>query len=449
MKTSIIIRTYNEEKWISRCLCKVLSQRIESDVEVIVVDSGSSDKTVQKALLHGAKIVTVPVYKPGLSLNAGVRESTGSILVFLSAHCIPVNDEWLSRLTKPLLEGHSRLVGAYGRQLPTPSSDAADIRDLLITFGNEDRLQTKDTFFHNANSTILRSAWEKVEFDESASNIEDRLWAERVISMGYNLKYCADAAVYHWHGIHQYGDLSRLKGTIDILKNRTQIYRSVTSYYPVKQKWMAFVLRVHPLSQFDARMLKKVADVLKQTSFDWTIVICTPDSAPKHNEELCFDYSYISRDGTDTSSFVDSLRYCIEQYEDNSGEIVESFAVFNLDYISRDPSDIEDMISYFLTYDCDLLVPRYTESKPSDSCFHEYLPITDTDSLFNGLHRDFSSDYGTVIPGYCILSNASLIRSSGCNHRVSLARFPVLGQEKLIKISSESEFYRLKLAFGI
>ena len=64
--------------------------------------------------------------------------------------------------------------------MPLSYSNANDVRDLLITFGKENKLQSEDPFFHNANSAILYKYWKKYKFSETVSNIEDRLWAKQI-----------------------------------------------------------------------------------------------------------------------------------------------------------------------------------------------------------------------------------------------------------------------------
>src|SRR3989338_9684720 len=97
-KVSIIIRTKNEERWISQCLNSVFSQDY-GDFEVIIVDNESSDKTIEKPHQYKLKkVITCKDYKPGIALNMGIRESKGDYIVALSGHCIPVNDKWLNCL---------------------------------------------------------------------------------------------------------------------------------------------------------------------------------------------------------------------------------------------------------------------------------------------------------------------------------------------------------------
>ena len=74
---SLIIRTKNEERWITSCLDAVFNQSYKS-FEVILVDNESTDKTVSKARQYNVKkIVTINNYLPGKALNLGIEQSIG------------------------------------------------------------------------------------------------------------------------------------------------------------------------------------------------------------------------------------------------------------------------------------------------------------------------------------------------------------------------------------
>ena len=158
------------------------------DFEVILVDNNSTDKTVEKAHLAGVKIFLIKKFLPGKALNLGIKNSQGEYIVCLSAHCIPTNKNWLKNLIKNF-ELEKNVAGVYGRQEPMEFSRDADKRDLFLVFGLDRKVQIRDSFFHNANSIIKKSVWNKIKFDEKISNIEDRLWGEKVIQSGYKLIY--------------------------------------------------------------------------------------------------------------------------------------------------------------------------------------------------------------------------------------------------------------------
>ena len=214
---SIIIRTKNEERWIGLCIEQIKKQKF-NNYEIILVDSLSTDKTVDKARRHGIdKLITISDYKPGKAINMGIEASNGELIVILSAHCLPINNKWLDELIEEI-SSDKKIAGVYGKQVPMDFSSNEDKRDLLIVFGEDARVQIKDSFFHNANSIIKREIWEKVNFDNDVQNIEDRLWAEEILKQNYKIKYTPKAAVYHYHGIHQSGNTKRLEGVTKIIE---------------------------------------------------------------------------------------------------------------------------------------------------------------------------------------------------------------------------------------
>jgi len=214
-KVSIIIRTKDEERWITSCLRGVFDQDFK-DFEVIVVDNESSDNTLRKAAEFPVKIVKIKEFFPGRAINAGIRKSKGRFIACLSGHCIPVDRHWLSGLLRNFDD--PKVAGVYGRQEPMAFSSDRDKRDLLITFGLDRRVQARDSFFHNANSMFRRCVWEEHPFDEEVSNIEDRIWAETMIGLGFRLVYEPEASVYHWHGIHHDADPVRAAKTVRVLE---------------------------------------------------------------------------------------------------------------------------------------------------------------------------------------------------------------------------------------
>jgi len=179
-KISIIIRTKNEEQWIEMCLRKINEQTYKN-FEIIIVDNLSKDKTLDKIRKYNCKIVKIKKFIPGKAINLGISKSSGDIVVCLSAHCIPVNKDWLKNLVFDL---NKKNIGAvYGKQLPLPYSNPLDKRDLYNIFGDDKRVQKKDTFFHNANSAFKRKIWNKIKFDEKLLHIEDRVWAHKILKL--------------------------------------------------------------------------------------------------------------------------------------------------------------------------------------------------------------------------------------------------------------------------
>jgi glycosyltransferase involved in cell wall biosynthesis len=119
MNCSIIIRAYNEEKYIGRLLEGIKQQTVQ-DVEIILVDSGSTDKTVAIAESFGAKVVHIPSaeFTFGRSLNFGVKSAAREFIVIASAHVYPVYPDWLETLLRPFQD----------EQVPSPTANSADMK---------------------------------------------------------------------------------------------------------------------------------------------------------------------------------------------------------------------------------------------------------------------------------------------------------------------------------
>ena len=83
-----------------------------------------------------------------------------------------------------------------------PYSDPDNVRDLLVVFSKDERLQKNDYFFHNAHSAFFRKIWEKFPFSEKLTNIEDREFGKNLIDNGFHIYYNPTPCVYHYHG-HQ------------------------------------------------------------------------------------------------------------------------------------------------------------------------------------------------------------------------------------------------------
>lgn len=213
-KVSIIIRTKNEDNWLESCLKAIQAQNYKN-YEIIIVDNNSKDRTLEIAKKYKTKILKINKFLPGKAINLGINKSKGEIIVCLSAHCIPTDENWLKNLIKPLT--NKKVAGCYGRQKPLAYSSVFDKRDLLTVFGLDKKTHKKDPFFHNANSSFLKSTWRKYPFDEKISNIEDRVWAKEVLNKGYIIKYEPIASVFHYHGINQDRDYERCAKVVNIL----------------------------------------------------------------------------------------------------------------------------------------------------------------------------------------------------------------------------------------
>lgn len=199
-RVSIIFRALNEEKWLGDALEACGSQKAEGiDIELILVDSGSTDRTVEIAKKAGCRIVRIKKsdFTFGRSLNFGCEAATGDYLVFISAHCIPAHEYWLQNLLAPLQAG---IVDyAYGRQLGHDVTRFSEHQVFAQYFPLSDKLPQEGFFVNNANSAISKDVWFLHRFDEAVTGLEDMVLGKAIVQNGGKIGYVADAPVIHIH----------------------------------------------------------------------------------------------------------------------------------------------------------------------------------------------------------------------------------------------------------
>ncbi|MCU0389774.1 MAG: glycosyltransferase [Thermoflexibacter sp.] len=196
---SIIIRAYNEEKFIRQLLEGVFKQSLIAETEVILVDSGSTDRTTAIAQEFSVKIVPISPaeFTFGRALNKGIEAAQGEILIFASAHVYPVDENWIANLVKPF--ENEKVAVSYGRQIGNEITKYSEHQIFKKWFPAESHLVQKHPFCNNANCAIRKSLWESQPYDENITGLEDLDWANKILHKGYWLSYVAEAGIVHVH----------------------------------------------------------------------------------------------------------------------------------------------------------------------------------------------------------------------------------------------------------
>ncbi|WP_416672062.1 glycosyltransferase family 2 protein [Egbenema bharatensis] len=171
-KCSIVIRCYNEEQHIGRLLSGLVQQTVQ-DIEMIVVDSGSTDATVAIASQYPIKLVSIRPedFSFGRSLNLGCEAATGEFIVIASAHVYPVYKDWLEQLLKPFASPDIALV--YGKQRGNEITKYSEHQVFATWFPDRSNPHQSHPFCNNANAAIRRLLWEQVPYDETLTGLED------------------------------------------------------------------------------------------------------------------------------------------------------------------------------------------------------------------------------------------------------------------------------------
>ncbi len=197
-QASIIIRSFNEEKHLAALLESIESQEFK-DYEIVLIDSGSTDETLNIAKNYKVHIhhIAKKDFTFGRSLNMGIQNSIGKILVIASAHVVPKSNKWLSALLA--LFDDPKIALAYGKQRGGKGSKFSEDQHWRHWFPDQSNADQKQAFSNNANAAIRRSLWEEKTFDEELTGLEDIAWAAWAKEQGYKIAYVAEAEVAHLH----------------------------------------------------------------------------------------------------------------------------------------------------------------------------------------------------------------------------------------------------------
>lgn len=198
MNCSLVVRAYNEARHLPRLLEGVKQQTVQ-DVEIILVDSGSTDDTVAIAESYGAKIVHIhpAEFTFGRSLNLGLSASTRELVAIASAHVYPVYPDWLERLLEPF--GDSSVGLAYGKQRGMETTKYSEHQIFARWFPEVSDARQSHPFCNNANAAIRRSQWRENPYDESLTGLEDLAWAKWLRNQNRSIAYIAEAEIIHIH----------------------------------------------------------------------------------------------------------------------------------------------------------------------------------------------------------------------------------------------------------
>lgn len=197
-KISIIIRAYNEEKHLPKLFDKLKRQTMP-DFEVILVDSGSLDNTVQIAKDNNAEIVSIQKedFSFGRALNIGCAAAKAPVLLFASAHVYPELDNWLELILDEFKNPDVGLV--YGRQRAGDTNKFSESVLLKAWFPDKSVANQSSAFCNNANCAIRKSIWESNPYDEQLTGLEDLAWAKAMKSAGWQINYNHLASIIHIH----------------------------------------------------------------------------------------------------------------------------------------------------------------------------------------------------------------------------------------------------------
>lgn len=206
-KISVIVPTLQAGLFLPRQL-EALHMQNTPPSEIILVDSGSTDDTLEIAELQGCIVENIrqSEFRHGRARNIGARKAQGDVLVFLTQDAVPVFPNFLEQLCNPL---EKECAAASAKQIHYPDANPLVIfarhfnypdQSMVRTRTDVNKLGIKAYFFSNSASAVRRDEfWSVGGFSEEVIVNEDMLLCAQLLKKGASVAYVAEALVYHSH----------------------------------------------------------------------------------------------------------------------------------------------------------------------------------------------------------------------------------------------------------
>jgi rhamnosyltransferase len=217
-KYSVVIPTRNGAATLPALLDALRAQRTIGSLEIIAVDSGSTDGTIEllQSQAHSLIRISPQEFDHGLTRNLAVERARGEFVVLTVQDALPVGDMFLESLTAPLARD-ANVAGTFARQQARPEASAITRHYLDSWIASQAEARTSALVdgrtqmdamtpmarllfcaFDNVASCIRRSIWEQRPFKPTPI-AEDLAWSLDVLLAGYSIAFAPDAVVIHSH----------------------------------------------------------------------------------------------------------------------------------------------------------------------------------------------------------------------------------------------------------
>ncbi len=207
-RISVVLPVRNGGEQYGHLARHLVQLRERLGVEVLVIDSGSTDGTAEAAEAAGFRVhrIAPEEFGHGRTRNLGVQLATGDIVCFITHDVLPCTPDWPLRFAEALAD--PTVAGVYGRQVPR---DASTMEMFFVAMNYPEEPLRFDpqpgghhprpgrVVFSDAFSAVRRDVALRIPLPDYAPYSEDQIWARRVMAARYSIRYEPAAEALHAH----------------------------------------------------------------------------------------------------------------------------------------------------------------------------------------------------------------------------------------------------------
>jgi glycosyltransferase involved in cell wall biosynthesis len=268
---TVAVPVYNGARYLDEVLAAVRAQRVDRELELLVIDSGSTDGSLEIAERHGARIHPIPKaeFSHGGTRNLAMELASGDYVAFITQDATPAHDGWLAALLAGFAQAEDVAL-VFGPHDPRPDAShmiKCEMERHFATWGeggttiDVQRLGRSAaeitayrafpgrlSFFSDVNGCVAKWAWRTVPY-RSVPYAEDQLLGREMIEAGYAKVFHPDARVLH---SHDYPPAQFLRRYFDEFRSLREVLDHVEVAHPVYTP-----LTVRGLVGHDKRWLRR------------------------------------------------------------------------------------------------------------------------------------------------------------------------------------------------
>ena len=228
---TVIIPVKNGGPLLRECLSAVFQQKTDFPFDVLCVDSGSRDDSLEIIRSFPARLMEIDpaTFGHGRTRNLAIEHSHTPFVALITQDAVPADRSWLQELIQPMLD-NEEVAGVFGRHAPHPGcipGEAYMLERHFAGFGSDtslvrikpgpegwdhyERNRSFYRFFSDNNAALRRSVWARIPYRD-VEFMEDQMWASDILEAGYIKAYAPRSVVRH---SHNYSPLVQARRTFD------------------------------------------------------------------------------------------------------------------------------------------------------------------------------------------------------------------------------------------